>query len=127
MILHRRCCVKGDFSIFSFSGAGLQCCIWPDRKHAATYIQRLPHLFFPQRSLHLLNLLYTLLTETLLPLLFLRARGGTSCSCCAGAAIAGLTEKERREVRSRLSIFKRGHHIRSKTQLSYLRTSGMQV
>ena len=74
MILHRRCRVKGDFSIFSFSGAGLQCCIWPDRKHAATYIQRLPHLFFPQRSLHLFNLLYTLLTEMLLPLRLLRSR-----------------------------------------------------
>ena len=48
----------------------------------------------------------------------------SSYSCCAGAAIAGTAERERRgTMRSkegRLSVIKWSHHILSKTQLSYL-------
>ena len=61
----------------------------------------------------------------------LAAPDRSSCSCFAGASIAGMAEKERRGMRSsgegRVSVIKWGHHIRSKTRLSYLRTSGMQV
>ena len=57
------------------------------------------------------------------------ARDWSSCSYCAGAAITGTAEEERRGMRrrieGRLSVIKWSHHILSKTQLSCLRTSEM--